>query len=402
MPFTRNQRMRMRDDFRKVLREVASGTRYQNFSYKDAFEAVRRNSYYPPPFVVVCENPLEQQVITNAMLTLWEKKDKDFLDLFQAAKGLTQEQSVDISALETISREIFNLALAEVKRIVDMPESAERTKLLQDNLCKSHSAYYARLCYYSDFYYIWLEYLEKRPRNPKSKNRSRDIIPMSPEERRELQPVQKRSGIFSIILYEDVAIISKYPKRVHIDFDTLSLHSADGPAIEFAHSDPLFELKYYYVRNRQIRDSWIFENFTLERFINTSNEETRAAMYEILLRRGTDEMLNFLQAEEVDRARITHLVKIPMADVFGNFVGVKEETQEEEIILYRTKESIPMVVDPVTGRHTAKLAWIRFVCPSTGANFLISTMPSFNSALEAAKHSRPFNTQAEYVWTQRT
>lgn len=88
-----------------------------------------------------------------------------------------------------------------------------------------------------------------------------------------------------------------------------------------------------------------------EQFINTSNEETRAAMYEILLRRGTDEMLNFLHAEEVDRARIKHMVKIPMADVFGNFVGVKEETQEEEMILYRTKEGIPMVVDPVTGRQ---------------------------------------------------
>lgn len=414
MAFTRAEIERMAESVRNVIREVASGKRYRDFSYQNAFEAVRYNyhkAWYKAPFVVVCENPLEQQVIANAMRILWNNQDGKFLSLFDEAKVEAQREEVDIEKLELLSKAVFQYALAEVHRIINLTE-----KGLIDVLCRSHSAYYDRLCYYSDFYFIWLEGLEKKLENLKNAfptyrnlrkvNRAKQqltkAIPFSTEVRKQYQEHQKKSGIFSIIPFENVAIISKYPKYVCIDFDTFRLHSVRGPAIEFGHSDPLFELKYYYVRGRQIRDTWIFENFTLEQFIYTPNEETRAAMYEILLRRGTDEMLSFLQAEEVDRVRIEHNVKVPVVDSDGHIVDFREEVQEEEIVLYRTKQGIPTLVDPITRQHTAKLAWLSFRCPSTGANFLISTSPSFNSALEAAKHSRAFDMQTDYRWTQRT
>ncbi|MDW8466871.1 MAG: hypothetical protein RML35_12080 [Chloroherpetonaceae bacterium] len=103
---------------------------------------------------------------------------------------------------------------------------------------------------------------------------------------------------------------------------------------------------------------------------------------EIILSKGNDYCLEFLHAEEVDRKTISHRVSIPVFSPTGEYVGEKEDIQEETLILYRTKFSVPEAINPLTRKNHAKLAWIQFVCPSTGTNYLISTSPSFDNMIE--------------------
>jgi hypothetical protein len=84
-------------------------------------------------------------------------------------------------------------------------------------------------------------------------------------------------------------------------------------------------------------------------------------------------------------------------------IGEKTEVQKETITLYRTKQSFRGISDPLKPNSTKnKLAWIRFVCPSTGTNYMIYTSPSFKKAIDAAKHARAFQINTEYTWNYRS
>ena len=77
-------------------------------------------------------------------------------------------------------------------------------------------------------------------------------------------------------------------------------------------------------------------------------------------------MIEILGAAEVDRGSIVH-----------------GDGSIEELVLYKTKKKFPETGDQ-------PFAWIRFICPSTGTNYLIDVEPKWNTALEAAVSTSPF------------
>lgn len=88
---------------KKNFRDIFNGERYRNFSFEKAFNAVKfayQLKRQPAPFLVVCENPLEAQLIKNAMDILYKRKDETFLNLFNQCKNLARAKNIDYEILE--------------------------------------------------------------------------------------------------------------------------------------------------------------------------------------------------------------------------------------------------------------------------------------------------------------
>ena len=89
-------------------------------------------------------------------------------------------------------------------------------------------------------------------------------------------------------------------------------------------------------------------------------------------------MLQLLDAKEIDRGTFVHTC--------GDL---------EEVILYKTTERLPEL-------NNQPLAWVRFVCPSTGTNYLIDVEPRHTDARKAAVSTSPIiETVEDYSWDER-
>jgi hypothetical protein len=99
-----------------------------------------------------------------------------------------------------------------------------------------------------------------------------------------------------------------------------------------------------------------------------NNQDTRAAWYEIL---GQEKMMGILEVVEIDRGTFVH-----------------NDASIEEVVLFKTKKSYPETGDN-------PYAWVRFICPSTGTNYLIDVEPHHTSAVEAAVSTSPLVTSVD-------
>jgi hypothetical protein len=193
----------------------------------------------------------------------------------------------------------------------------------------------------------------------------------------------QKSNVYSAIFSELLCVVSKYPKKVHRN-ENNDMHRTDGPAIEWGFSTDITKFDGYYVNGRNM-PQWIFGEVTKEQFINETNEDIKAGIYEVIEAKGEGTMLNFLGATEVDKQSVVH-----------------GDGSVEELILYKTTERFKEEED-LNGKTNVPLAWIKMCCPSTGTKYLIPSDSSFNSAMDAAKFARPtiVPQELEYTWLQR-
>ena len=161
--------------------------------------------------------------------------------------------------------------------------------------------------------------------------------------------------------YDKFCFIVKPPTKVFRNGDTL--HNLDDGAVIFENGS-----KFYFVRGRPMPARIFEQEITFEDFINEPNEDYRAGMYDVGVRKGyiSDWMV------EVDSVTLTH-----------------RSGKTETLKLYRSVKKVKGTVDQISGERDGYLAWLGERCPSTGQDYFIPTSPSFKTALEAAKRSRP-------------
>ncbi|MDW8466872.1 MAG: hypothetical protein RML35_12085 [Chloroherpetonaceae bacterium] len=303
--------------YRDVMKEIAEGKRYDNFSYEHAFKAVQytyKIAEFQSPFIVVAENPCEMQMISNAMRALWKRKTTPFIQNLEDGVAEARKPEPDIEKLELLSKAVFRDALEYIKLVFNGTKVLENSAKRRPHISPdSHSSdpsedlrhglhdvipsrlqqhemlylltcnpkYVSSLSIYTDFYCIWIDEIRNILKQGKNaEKRLNSLLWLKDdEEYQTIWELHRKGGISSIICYPDVAVISKYPKRVYFNLERYSLHRLDGPAIEFGYSDPIFKRDAYYVNHRRILDEWIFDGFTLQEFLSVKNEDTRAAMY---------------------------------------------------------------------------------------------------------------------------
>ena len=167
------------------------------------------------------------------------------------------------------------------------------------------------------------------------------------------------SNIFLTIEFEKAIIIVEKPKFVKKNDN--GMHCIDGYCIQWADG-----YGFYHVNGKKISKSdfkLAQENkITKQMFNEQKNEEVKAAWFEIL---GSEKIMNILEAKEIDSTTIIHA-----------------NGESESVILYKTEEIMPEIGE--------RLAWAKFICPSTGSNYLIPVNPINKTANEAVLDTCPF------------
>jgi len=314
----------------RALEGVSDGGRYARFDPAKAKEAVEWNCRYadvePPKELLVAENPYEMNIMYNS---------------YRIRKEYGQDVNVN-----------------------DYPSM----------LHQYNDSYLFTLNFYSDCYYTWFEFIRKEFELELSIN----------DDFQECFRLQRASGVCQVIIDNDIAVVCKYPKRIHWN-EQNQLHCTTGPAIEWGASSP--ETAWddcYYINGRQM-PARIFKGFTTEEFLNESEEDVRAGMYEIIESRGEGEMLKFLGAKVVHEQDFVHA----NGDI-------------EHMELYKTDQKFDGE-ENLNGVSPAPLAWLKMTCPSTNQVYLIPTDSSFDNCMDSAIYHRPeyVTKDVPYSWEQR-
>jgi hypothetical protein len=195
-----------------------------------------------------------------------------------------------------------------------------------------------------------------------------------------------RCGIFTAIVFNDHWFLSRWPTKLHYtaveEYNNKTkrkikrpiFHSTTEKAVEFADGTGIYMIKNRLV-NSNLFQRLVSGEYDRESFIRENNAETRSVAYEIL---GTEKLMDLLEAKQVNRHVFHHL----NGDV-------------EEVILYKTLKRFSEL-------GNKPLAWVRFVCPSTGHNYLIDVEPHHRSAKMAALSTSPlFTSEEDYQFTDR-
>lgn len=230
-----------------------------------------------------------------------------------------------------------------------------------------YNSYLFTLNVYSDCYYYWYEFIRKEFNLPLSIN----------DEFQECFKLQRESGIYSGIFGTEYCVVSKYPKKVYRDANK-NLHRVDGQAVEWGYTDKKSKFDCYYIHGRLVDPDFFNKCYkgkiTKNDFLKETNAENRGFIYEIL---GHEKILKLLDAQLEDSCQVVH-----------------ENGDIETLELYKTKFVIPDLDE--------KLAWVKFVCPSTKTNYLISVNPSITKALAAASSTSDLFGVKDYSFTDRT
>jgi hypothetical protein len=325
------------------------GGRYRDFDIEKAKAAVYHNYEtcgYKRPLVLWVDNPLEQQVVFNYICALFvENKDLD--------------SQLDSQLHSQLQSQLYS----QLRSQLESQLYSQLDSQLESQLRKYHYNYLFTLNVYSDCYYTWYNFIHEQfqlPIDEKTKNLF-DIT----------FKLQRESGIYSSIFSEALAVVCKYPKKVHQAGEEYVLHNCNGNAVEWGHSFMPFDC--YYVNGRNISSELFakIDTITFDEFLKLENEEDKAAIITVKKERyGNSHVLSFLGAELIDEQEIVH------------------ETSKEVQRLYKTKKKFEWANDS-NGNSNVQLAWNEMQCPSTGQTYLIETCPTFNSVVESAKFLRP-------------
>jgi hypothetical protein len=177
-------------------------------------------------------------------------------------------------------------------------------------------------------------------------------------------------NIFWSVCFENICIVSKNAVKYNRN-NNGELHCTTEAAIQFKDGYSL-----YFVNGRSIEEN-IFKkvinnDFTFTEFQKLDNEDIKASIITIIKEnKGNKGVLDFLGAELVSSETIIH-----------------NNEYSEKISLFKSKSSFSWANDS-KGNLNSKLAWLSMICPSTGQNYLIEVCPTLNTAIDAAKWTRP-------------
>lgn len=167
------------------------------------------------------------------------------------------------------------------------------------------------------------------------------------------------SNIFLTIEFERAIIVVEKP--IACLKNQNGMHCTTGPAIKWRDG-----YGQYYVNGRCVpRQQYLMAlsgEITKEIWLSEKNEDIKAAWFEIL---GAEKLINILGAKEID-----------------SIMHIHANGELDDLRLYKTPFSLPEIGEP--------LAWVKFICPSTGSNYLISVNPKHNKVMDAVLDTTPF------------
>ena len=208
----------------------------------------------------------------------------------------------------------------------------------------------------------------------------------------------KDSGIWCSITFDTKCYVVCFPAEIHMNAND-DLHNVHGAALSWRLADGSTD-DYYFINDRAMPER-IFKGFTMEEFIAEDNSDIKAGMFEVMEGRGEGTMLEFLNAEVVDRQEVEH--EVDMFEGEGANAKIIGTIKQLEVLeLYKTKQMFAKETD-LNDVSPAPLAWLKLICPSTDTTYLIPSDSSFSNAIDAAKYHRPkyVPTNVDYNWLQR-
>ncbi|MCE5225354.1 MAG: hypothetical protein LLG05_05780 [Porphyromonadaceae bacterium] len=181
-----------------------------------------------------------------------------------------------------------------------------------------------------------------------------------------------KSGVYDFVAFSSIVFVSSCPFEVHQEANT-RIHNINGPAVRFKDGYDVYAI------HGRILPSWIWTDknkITKEQFIFAKNAEIRAGIYSVL---GEKKIMEILDCKEIDKQCIQH-----------------QNGDIEIVKLYKTRELVQ-----ITNSLSNYLAWVKFICPSTGTEYLIACEPEHENAKEAAASLSIFD-KSEYSFNFRT
>lgn len=319
----------------RCVDDLYSGVEYENYDrgmligyIEKIYELVNR----PKPIVIIADDPLDYK--KKFCLLQNEKVMEEVNSLYEKKNDENVDGDMDI-LFEDINSSNYD---------VDY-----------DIKIKSH---YLFLCgTYHRVYLMWFKFIQDEFKIDHSNKETLDWLYENAN--------NNISRIYATSMYVLVLRMPKYIRRNSVGF-----HNVDGYAIEW----PNYGL--YYVNGRKISkevyDAVINKTYTLDDFINESNEDIKAAVISIIEEReGHEGLIKFLNASIVDEQSINHT-----------------SGHSEIVRLWKTKESYSFLSD-INGDSNVPYAWLELKCPTSGSIYLIATSPHFTDAVECCKFHRP-------------
>lgn len=194
------------------------------------------------------------------------------------------------------------------------------------------------------------------------------------------------SGIYGFFFSSHTCVPFSKPELIVADINSVP-NNLHGPAIEWGSTTSIDDgrVKQYLIKGRTMPKRIFNKELTKHDFINETNSDAQAGIYEIVESAGEGSMLKLLGAEEVDSQTFIH--------ANGSI---------EEMTLYKTKEKFRSEID-LNGNWNVPLAWLKMSCPSTNQTYLIPSDSAFDNCVDAAKYHRPDEvpTDIDYSWHQR-
>ena len=213
---------------------------------------------------------------------------------------------------------------------------------------------------YSDVYYTWFKFIKDEFN-----------ISLSIEEDFEkCFSLQRNSGIYSCIFSEQLAIICKYPKKIHQEKEgEFRLNNYEGNAVEWG---SLTGIPYdcYYIQGLNIPKP-LFEKlkkdeYSLQDFISEKNEEIKSACVAYLQNtKGDNYLINFFK---------DNLKEI------NTFVDKKDEKYLEGTTNGMNVGVYTLFKGEV---NNTDIAYVRCYCPSTDRMFFLGVSSEHNNAKDA-------------------
>jgi len=349
-----------------ALAGIFDGKRYNAFKLADAQAAVWHTYEfcgYKKPVVIVAENPLESQIILNYL-----RETKHFHDILYAIYCVQNGMELKVADGKKPTKKFKDVKIddGQLRGQLDGQLYGQLRGQLRgqldgqlDNkkLCVYNNDYLTTLNVWSNGYFAYYKFIrdefgiETTGGATKLDNFYEHYI---------------KSNIYSAVFSELVCVVSKYPKKIHRN-DNKDLHNTSGVAVEWGEGTDLTKFNCYYINGRNIPakeyEKALSGSVTKDEFIKQENEDIKAAWFEIM---GQERVMNLLQAKMINKGTFVH------AD--GSI---------EQVQLYKTKEKFPEA-------GNQPLAWVKFICPSTGTAYLIDVEPHHTDARVAAMSTSPF------------
>ncbi len=383
-----------------AIDELENGTEYSNWKYENTVEYINyvlKLSDQGKRVILIANNPIEYDKMFYVLFSddFMDEAQIPTRDLYNHMMANPEEDHTE--AMKALSAKVLG---QEIKTRLNLDTLYHWSGLLSE---------------YSRAYLMWHQVLAYQFNQANENQKDLDWLWAN----------VRQASILKVYITEMVILVVRMPKEIHRN--ELGFHNAKGLAID--HNG----YGKYYINGRPMSDD-IFNKFfegtlTFEEWNAITSEDVRAGVITCIREtQGEEGVLKFLGATLIDEIDVEHhnrveykvnltesdiatlenlypgrdvvqMVTYSVDEAFDKFKTEVVSNYTENLQLYRTTKTFPFAMDR-DKKLGAALAWVRFLCPSTGSTYLISTCPKFDKALDAAKFCRPaaIPTEFPYKW----